>query len=84
MLLKVSESQCKNRLCWSSFHMKAGWEAFSSWIIGILSAPDLGLFYLCNIANKDFLEILMLGLISAISLAFMDLMPHETWVEEEL
>ena len=34
----------------------------------ILGAPDLNLFYLYNIAYKIFLDILMLGLISAISL----------------
>ena len=34
----------------------------------ILGAPDSGLFHLCNIAYKGFLDILMLGLISAVSL----------------
>ena len=37
----------------------------------ILGSPDLGLFYLCNIACKGFLDTLMLVLISTISLTIM-------------
>ena len=37
----------------------------------ILSAPDLGFFYLSNVGNKGFLDVLMFGLISMISLAIM-------------
>ena len=37
----------------------------------ILSAPNLGFFYLSNIASECSLDVLMLSLISAISLAVM-------------
>ena len=37
----------------------------------LLSTPDSDFFYLSNIANNDFLDILMLGLICAVSLAIV-------------
>ena len=67
--LKINKTQYKNRLHLSSFYMKAGSKDFcyhckhhKDIYEVILGAADMGFFYVGNVSDKGFLDMLMIGL----------------------